>query len=214
MKTILSRLALLALLAPAPALALEPLADGDLAQTTGQEGIAMFAELRINADTNGTPLTGAGMLAANPAAFTNCGSLTNFSSTGCRMALKFANRNELSGEWLVLKNFYGTLKVPLMYINSSFTPASPTPYQNLDRFKDENGVPLLASPYGIAALQVEFPQDIEMWNVTIGGMAIEYGASGYLNNTNGSFGGIKISNSVPNTPALITAQGTMSIFGF
>ena len=214
MKTVLTRLALLCLLAPVAALALEPMADGDLSRTTGQEGIAMFAELRINADTNGNPLTGSGMLAANSTAFTNCGSLTNFSSTGCRMALKFANRNDNGGEWLVLKNFYGTVKIPLMYIGSAYTPASPTPYQNLDRFKDENGVPLLASPHGIAALQIEFPQDIELWNVTIGGMSVEYGATGYLNNTNASFGGVKISNSVPNTPALISAQGKMTIYGF
>lgn len=211
---LIARLALLGLLAPLPVQALEAMADRDLAQTTGQEGIAMFAELRVNADTNGNPLTGSGMLVNNPSAFTNCGSLTNFSSTGCRMALKFANRNELGGEWLVLKNFYGTIKIPLMYIGASYTPASPTIYENLDRFKDENGAPLLASPHGIAALQIEFPQDIEMWNVTIGGMGIEYGATGYLNNAKPSFGGVKISNSTPNMPALITAQGRMSIYGF
>lgn len=210
---ILSRLALLALLAPAPVFALEAMSDGDLSQHSGQEGIAMFTELRINADTNGQPLTSPSLV-ANPTAFTNCGSLTNFSSTGCRMALKFANRNDLSGEWLVAKNFYGTIKVPLMYIGASKTPLAPTPYEDLDRFKDENGQPLLASPHGIAALQVEFPEDIEIWNLTIGGLSIEYGASGYLNDAKPVVAGIKISNSIPNTPALISAQGRMSIYGF
>lgn len=211
--TFLSRLALAALLAPAPVFALEAMSDADLSRHTGQEGVAMFMEWRINADTDGQPLT-APTLAANPAAFANCGSLTNLSSTGCRMALNFANRNDLSGEWLVAKNFYGTIKVPLMYIGAGKTPAAPTAYEDLDRFKDENGVPLLASPHGSAALQVEFPEDIEIWNLTIGGLGIEYGATGYLNNAKPSFGGLKISNSVPNTPALISAQGRMSIYGF
>lgn len=211
--SILSRLALVALLAPAPVFALEAMSDGELSTHSGQEGVAMFMELRLNADTNGQPLTSPSM-AANSSDFANCGSLADYSSTGCRLALNFANRNDLSGEWLVLKNFYGTAKIPLMYIGATKTPAAPTAYEDLDRFKDENGVPLLASPHDSAALQVEFPEDIEIWNLTIGGLSIEYGATGYLNNAKPSFGGLKISNSVPNTPALISAQGRMSIYGF
>lgn len=206
-------LALAALLAPASAFALEAMSDGDLSQQSGQEGIAMFAELRINADTNGQPLTSPS-LAANPTAFGTCGSLTSFSSTGCRLALKFANRNDNGGEWLVAKNFYGTIKIPLMYIGAGKTPLAPTAYEDLDRFKDENGQPLLASPHGIAALQVEFPEEIEIWNLTIGGLSVEYGATGYLNDDKPIVAGIKISNSIPNTPALISAQGRMSIYGF
>lgn len=199
--------------APTLALAMEPMADDDLADETGQQGVAMFVDFRVNADATGQPLTAPGA-AANPGDFTNCGSLTNFSSTGCRLAVKFANRTTAGGIWLVAKNFYGRVNIPLMHIGATTTPLAATPYENLDRFKDENGAPLLASPHGIAALEISFPEEIEMWNVTIGGLSVEYGATGYLTNAKPTFAGIKISNSAPNSPALINAQGTMSIYGF
>lgn len=198
---------------PAFAVALEPLQDADLSEETGRQGIAMFIDFRINADALGQPLT-APATTANPAAFANCGSLSDFSSTGCRLAVKFANRNDNGGEWLVAKNIYGRINIPLMHIGAGYNPTTATPYENLDRFKDESGAPQIASPHGSAALQVSFPQEIELWNVTVGGFGIEYGATGYMNNDKPSFGGIKISNSSPNMPALINAQGTMSIYGF
>ena len=201
------------------ALALESMTDGDLSTSTGQDGIGLQLELRINADQYGNALTSGnpgdrGMLAANAADFTNCGSTTNFSSTGCRMAMKFANQSNGGGEWLVLKNFYGRIVMPLRYVDSGFTPSSSTPYVDLNRFKDKNGVPLLASPNNIPLVNVSYPKEIEVWNLNIGGIAMEHGATGYLNNTGGSVGGMRISNSTPNLPATIGIHGSIGIFGF
>lgn len=199
--------------AAAPAVAIEPLSDEALASATGQEGIGMQLELRINTDANGQPLTNP-PLAANAGEFANCNSLTNFSSPGCRLALKFANRNDGGGEWLVAKNYYGRLVIPLAFLDSGFTSAVSTPYADLDRFKDKNGVPLLATPNNIPYLKLSFPKELEIWNMTIGGLAIEYGATGYLSANNRSVGGIKISNSAPNLPATIDFKGSIGIFGF
>lgn len=201
------------IMAPSAAMALEALPDAALSATTGQEGIGMQMELRINADDKGQPLTNPS-LAANASDFTNCGSLTNFSSTGCRFALKYANRNDGGGEWLVAKNYYGRIFMPLIYIDSGYTPVAASSYADLDRFKDKNGTPLLATPNNIPLVKVSYPKEIEIWNLTIGGLSMEHGATGYLNASNKSVGGIKISNSVPNLPATISLQGSIGIYGF
>lgn len=204
-------------------MALETMADAELSSATGQEGIGLQMELRINSDQFGNALTSGnpgdrGMLAANAADFTNCGSTSNFSSTGCRLALKFANQNNGNpgdlGEWLVLKNFYGRIVMPLIYIDAGLTPNAATPYVDLSRFKDKNGAPLLASPNNIPLVQISYPKDIEIWNLTIGGISMEHGATGYLNADSSTVGGIKISNSAPNLPATINMQGSIGIFGF
>ncbi len=201
------------------AVALESMSDGDMAAATGQDGIGLQLELRINSDEKGRALTASnpgdrGMLAANSADFANCGSTTNFASTGCRLALKFANQNNGSGEWLVAKNFYGRIVMPLIYIDSGITPSSATSYVDLNRFKDKNGVPLLASPNNIPVVNVSFPKEIEVWNLTIGGLSMEHGATGYLNADSSTVGGLRISNSVPDLPAVIGMQGSIGIFGF
>ena len=199
--------------------ALETMADAELSSATGQEGIGLQMELRINSDQYGNALTSGnpgdrGMLAANAGDFTNCGSTTNFSSIGCRMALKFANQSNGGGEWLVLKNFYGRIVMPLIYIDAGLTASAATPYVDLNRFKDKNGVPLLASPNNIPLVQISYPKEIEIWNLTIGGVSMEHGATGYLNADSSTVGGMKISNSAPNLPATINLQGSIGIFGF
>jgi hypothetical protein len=200
-------------LATGGAWALQVVPDDELGAVQGQIGIALQFDLRVNADEYGQALTSPSE-AANPSAFTYCASLTDFSSTGCRLALQFANRNDNGGEWLVGKNFYGRMYFPEIHIGGGRTPAAATIHEDLDRFKDDNGVPLLASPHDIPALFVEFPGGIEMWNVTIGGLSVEYGATGYLNNANVPFAGIKIGNTAPNAPAFIDTQGTVTVFGF
>ena len=104
--------------------------------------------------------------------------------------------------------------MPLIYIDAGLTPSAATPYVDLNRFKDKNGVPLLASPNNIPLVQVSYPKDIEIWNLTIGGISMEHGATGYLNADSSTVGGIKISNSAPNLPATINMQGSIGIFGF
>lgn len=201
-----------------PVLAMESLGDSEMATATGQEGIALQFELRINADQFGNALTPTnvgdrGLLVVNPGDFTNCGSTTNFSSTGCRQAIKYANQDNGGGEWLVLKNFYGRLNMPLIHIDSGYTPAAATSYVDLNRFKDRNGVPLLASPNNIPVVNFSYPQEIEL-SLTVGGISMEHGATGYLNADSSSVGGLKISNSEPNMPAVIDLQGTIGVFGF
>lgn len=180
-------------------------------------------EMRINADAQGKPLTNP-TLAANKADFANCGSLTNLSSPGCRLAISFQNRNDTNGDpiWLVFKNYYGRQYFPAIFLDSGITPNSASPYADLDRFKDQNGVPLLASPNNIPYLKFSAPKALEIWNMTVGGLAIEYGPTGYLNANNKNVGGIKISNSAgvidaggnSNLPATINIQGSVGLFGF
>lgn len=205
-----------------PALALDVMSDDSLSATTGQEGIGLLMEMRINADEQGKPLT-APTLAANASDFTNCGNLNNFSSPGCRLAISFQGRNSGGNPiWLVFKNYYGRQFFPAIFLDSGITPASASPYADLDRFKDQNGVPLLASPNNIPYLKFSAPKDLEIWNMTVGGLAIEYGATGYLNTNNKSVGGIKISNSAgvidangnSNLPATVSIKGSVGLFGF
>lgn len=214
------RLAFVSLLAlPVPVMALESMEDAELSATMGQEGIGIQMELRINADQYGRALSSTnpgdrGMLAANAGDFTNCGSETNLTSTGCRLALKFANQNNDGGEWLVLKNFYGRLVMPLMYVDSGYTPVSASRYADLSRFRGKDGAPLLASPYNIPLVKFSFPKDIEVWNLTVGGISMEHGATGYMNADSSSVGGLRISNSVLDRPAAISLQGSIGIYGF
>lgn len=201
------------------AFALESMADTELSAATGQEGIALQMELRINADQYGRALTPSntgdrGLLAANSGDFANCGSTTNLSSTGCRQAIKYANQNNGGGEWLVLKNFYGRIVMPLIHVDSGYTPAAATSYVDLNRFKNKNGVPLLATPNNIPVVNFSYPKEIEIWNLTVGGISMEHGATGYLNADSSTVGGLKISNSVPDMPATINLQGSIGIFGF
>lgn len=58
---------------PAGMTALE---DTEMAAVTGREGIALDLELRINADSSGTPLA----------------SMASCTGNGCTLALQFANR--------------------------------------------------------------------------------------------------------------------------
>lgn len=188
------------------ALALEPMNTTELADITGREGINIALELRINTDENGDPIT-------SGANYTNCGSTTNFSSTGCRLALQYANRLAGGGEWVVLKNFYGRINIPSIYLDASRTPAASTAYQDLDRFRDEDGVPLLSSPNDVPAVAFTFPRGIEL--ELNAGLAVEFGATGYLNNTASTpYMSVKVANTNPNLPAQLTVEGTMRWYGF
>ena len=198
-------LLVLLLLLPAVSYSMEELGTDELSSVIGQEGIRVGLELRMNTDVNAQPIT-------SGATFANCASTTNFSSTGCRMALKFANREDGGGEWVVFKNFSAYLNAPAIYLDATRTPAAATAYEDLDRFRDEDGVPLLASPHDIPNIALTFREPIEL-AITIGGINIEYGATGYLNNVNSPFMGIKVGN-VDGGAAVINAEGTMQWYGF
>ena len=180
------------------------LTNDELSGVVGQEGVAVEFELRANADAQGQPL--------NPLC------ATDLAQTDCRLALQFTGRES---EWVVLKGFYGSINIPALHLDSGRTPPAATEFEDLDRFRDGDGTPLLATPHDIPALEVSFPQDIEIWNLTISGVSVEYDTGsgsgfvpGYMRNELGSFLGLKISNSVEGQPARITAEGRATIYGF
>ena len=179
---------------------MEPLDRSEMDEVRGQEGIAVEMELRANADAEGQPL--------NP----DCA--TSLAPTDCRLALQFTGRED---EWIVLKGFYGAVNIPEAHIDSATTPPAATTHEDLSRFEDEQGVPLLATPHDLPVLQVSFPEDIEIWNLTISGASIEYddgSTPGFERNELGSFLGVEISNTIPDQPARITAEGKAYIYGF
>lgn len=187
---------------PLSAVAMEELSQDELSGVTGQEGIRLGLELRMNTDENAQPITaGTG--------FTNCGSATNLTSTSCRLAIQFANRVD---EWVVFKNFSAYLNAPAIYLDAARTPVAATPYEDLERFRDENGVPLLASPHDIPNIAFTFPEPIQL-GITIGGISVEYGATGYLNPNSNSFMGLKVGNT-DGGPAVLNAEGSMQWYGF
>lgn len=186
-----------------------------LSQTTGQQGIGMELEMRINTtDSIGTPMAACNAGVAN--GFNAVG------STGCRLAMQFADRGTIAGgagdEWTVWKGYYGTIHIPSMYLNSSSNPTSASGYEDLSRFVNAAGQTV--SPYGKAVLQLTFPQDIQLWNFNITAISVDYGPTGYLNTTatspvaNPAAIGIKMAGTGTNQPATLNVQGAVTVFGF
>ncbi|MDQ8037824.1 MAG: hypothetical protein REI12_10400 [Pedobacter sp.] len=184
----------------------------DLSDATGQEGIAIELELRVNTtDSMGTPMT-ACTLGINAAG-----------STACRLAMQFANRGSFSSaqagdEWTVWKGYYGTIRFPSIYLNAATNPSSASGMEDLGRFTNASGQ--VVSPYGKSVLQLTFPQDIEVWNLNITGISVEYGAAGYLNTVststvaNPASMGLKMAGTGINQPATLNVQGAVTVFGF
>lgn len=199
------------LLSPAVAVmagGLEPLGDRDMASVTGQEGIALDLELRVNADSTGTALASMG----------DCTGLGN----GCILALQFANRNAGGGEWLVLKDMYGVLRLNDFQLDGSRLPATPSANANPSRFEGTGGTCLIAGcdPSGDLAASLSFPAiagfntDIE-WALNVGRAAVQFGAQGYLPSAdNGaSFVALRVNDTQTNT-ARIDLDGRIQLFGF
>ncbi len=188
-----------------------PASDGELSSSIAQQGIALDVEFALNADTNGNPL------AAAP--YNNCVGLGN----GCRLAFKANNRDSGGGEWLVFKDLYGHMLISNLYLDAATTPTTSTVYANPNVFKNTAGVCIITSctPNGLAALQLSFPgsssvfeNDISLF-LNIGRISIEHGATGYNNDTNGGFIGLRISDSNPlDKHAHIDIDGKMMIYGF
>lgn len=192
-----------------PLQAMEEMAMEELAGITGQEGISLGLELRMNADAQGQPLNaGCGATIGTGAP------LASFANNNCRIASQGgARQNFNGGEWLVAKNFFARILIPSLYIDSGRTPIAPTIYEDLDRFRDEDGTPLLTTPHDIPALKLRVPETIEL-SMQIGGLSIEYGPTAYLNNNSYPFLGMKIGNSDAGLPAEVRLEGTLTVFGF
>mgnify|MGYP000005754084 FL=1 len=190
---------------PAGMTALE---DTEMAAVTGREGIALDLELRINADSSGTPL-------ASMAGCTGTGN-------GCTLALQFANRPTGGGEWLVLKDFYGVIRLNDLRLDGSRLPASPSNFANPERFKDNDGNCLveLCDPSGSLAAIFTYPDnsgftaDVEL-GMNIGRAAVQFGPEGYLPSadTGASFLGVRIGDTQTNA-ARIDINGGLQLYGF
>lgn len=174
------------------ALALEALSSEEMGRVTGQDGIAFSWDLRINALEDGSP---------DPAV----------PEEQRRLALSLANRQD---EWLVFKNISGRINFPTFNLDANVLSASPSPYADTTRFISGTGATV--TPYGKPSLLLAFPEAIEFWNVEIGGLGVEYGATGYLNdpNTTDSFLSLGLNNSNPAQPATLNVEGRVTIFGF
>lgn len=234
-----------------PALAdMTPIDDGQLQTITGQSGIALGLELDINV----VDINEDGLVDLNGPDFQtiqDCGSgdFTSGVAGTCRLALNFANR---PGEWLVLKDYYGSVRIDNLYLDGGHLSdaGNATSSYDPDKFLDSDGSTCLVDPSGndcgadgvppayfddLAAIVVSMPgsyngnqftptgydssngqssgYDSLTMGLTIGGMSVEYGVSGYSQNQLGSFIGVKIADN--NSPyAGADVQGQAYVFGF
>lgn len=193
---------------------LEPIGDEALAEVTGQEGVIMAITMNLNLDANGDTLP----------------TLDNCKNTNlCNIALQFHNRLDNGGEWLVLKDVAISIKINDLYVDAAFTPAAASPYADSTRFLSRTGNCLTDSTLSAAACAegvwnnptvqlsfngsyTTFESDIEIYQ-RIGRMAVEYGATGYKNDANGTFMGLLISDTTQQH-ARLDIDGKVFISGF
>lgn len=208
--------------------ALTVLDDGALAAVQGQTGIAVGIDFRFNTNASGNVIgTGCGLASPN---------FTDNVSEACRLAISFNNR---TNEWLVLKDYYGVLSIPEMYLDASCTSgtlaggicsggSATTHYDNPDRFEDEAGTCLLngnaggcvsgdasnrpALLFSVAGNASTFESDV-LWSFNASGVAMESGASGYNADQYGSFLGIRLSDTAQ-PQARVDIDGRIKLIGF
>ncbi len=189
---------------------MQGLSDTALSQATGQDGIAMQIDFHLNTGNDGNPLSTLG----------GCGG-SSAQASPCTLSIQGYRPNN-PNLWLVFKDVYGYLSIPNLMIDEQNNPNGATAYANLSRL---NGV----SPQGLPTMELHFhPAGVTAGDCTatatscdinlflnIGRMATEFGATGYLNDNNGSFMGLKISDlSGPTAPARMNFDGQVRIYGF
>lgn len=193
---------------------MEELSDDNMKNVVGGEGISLDIEARLNTDAAGIPL----------AALSNCSGSNN----PCKLALAFNNRPD---KWLMLKDYYGTLFIPKLYIDKTASPALVTAYKELSRFQKTNGDCLLgvghagnctdADIQNQPALKLSAPGALSTFeadilvNLYVGRVAIETGPTGYDNDANGTFLGLQLRDTSTSAPqARIDIDGHIAMFGF
>lgn len=227
--------ALFAVLFAVPAWSLEALDDADLAGVTGQEGVSVRLELRVNADATGAPLSGG-------AGDINC--LSGLDGP-CTFAVQFANR---TNKWLVFKQYSYVLKVDNQYLDASTlneTGSNPAYFNAAEslpgtagnsRFEDRSGVCLLtscdvATIQNLQAMRMSVPTTVSSYNRstrvssgydsiqlggTIGGLSAETIAGGAIPTNgvdNSSFLGLNIRDNNGNLGG-VRLTGNVYLFGF
>ena len=204
---------------------LKPLDEAALGAVTGQAGIALDLEWRVNADSSGNPL----------ASLNYCSGAND----PCRMSFQFDNRGSAGGEWITWKNFYGVLRLNNAWIDANQSPGTASKYADTganNRFMSGDSTPICLldgstnastchqGTLNMPMLALQFNQGgaagVELF-LNIGAVAVEYGATGYQNNTNEPALGVLIGD-VRGTdlatpvayPAQIKIGGTMGLYGF
>jgi hypothetical protein len=172
------------LLSSGAAAQLAPVSNDDLDEVSGQAGIAIALDMRLNADANGNKLA-----------------FCNTSPTECRLATSLNNRGTagVNQEWLVWKGFYGRIFVPYLTLD-----ASSVTYTN-----DGGGTTTVsAARFGFGGTA----NKILVQNLTISNMAVERdnlltaaGTRGYAATSEDGFLGLRINGS-------IAIEGSLKMF--
>lgn len=190
---------------------LEPLNDQELQSVSGGEALQFDLRLRNNVNENNDPIGCSGNL--NP----------------CRLGLEFTDRD---GRWLMLKEFYGTLDIQDVRLQSASLNESDSPYRDATRFEGSDGHCLLTNcdPNGLSAIGINYPfnkeaghyQDLKTF-LNIGRVGIEFDHAsnggvtpGYLRDQNdASMISYRISDSsAANAPMQMRFDGSALIYGF
>lgn len=210
--------------------------DDSLSSVAAQRGI----NIGFSLDLNTTSIEVADNLTVDaPVAGCGTGNYNGGPGTAdtCRLAIEIVNR---TNEWLVFKDFYGHMRIPDLYIDGgTFLEAGGAAFFDGDKFRDDDGTCLLgdcttsASLNSLNAIVLSFPDQADTlptpsYNpatgvstgyddlslaLSIGGLAVEYGATGYDNNDRGSFLGLRIADN-NNIYAGADVQGKIYINGF
>ncbi|PTQ89527.1 DUF6160 family protein [Agitococcus lubricus] len=191
-----------------------PLDDQELRGTTGQAGVALDLEMRLNANADGSPL------AAAP--YNSCTGLNG--NNACRMAWQANNR---TNEWLVYKNFYMVLKLNNLRLDATTLPSTSSVYADANRFKDSTGACILAgcTPNGLPALKLSFAgnattTEVDYEILANGVLSMEVSAAGYSASTNPGYNGFRVADSNgayvsgQNLTAKIDIDGRVLVYGF
>lgn len=188
----------------------ELLSDSELAEVDGRQGVLLNLSLRNNVDANNAPI-GCTVAIGTP--------------NPCRLGLEFAARN---GVWLMLKEFYGTLKIVDMRLDAGFLPGTATAWRDTTRFQDSAGDCLIPScnPSSRPTVLVTYPNadapatyNDFLSFLNIGRTWLEFdngGTPGYQRDTSSnSVFGVRMSDSATlNGPARMRFRGTGYVYGF
>jgi len=210
-------------------LALEPMADTEMGDITGQKGILLSLQYYYNSHPS---LDGG---AVSDCATPNGG--TSLDNMNCRFAVQLKSRE---GEWLVFKNGHASIDLTRIALDASILAdsggASDTSLFNPEKFEDVDGSCLLTGTPGgcdgeestiaaMAGLRLSYPEGTNgenFGNVRFGlffeGLAVEPNAlapnnNGWEGTDRGSFMGLNIADNAGHQ-ANISFGGDFYLYGF
>ncbi|MFN3586106.1 MAG: hypothetical protein ACK4UT_01265 [Moraxellaceae bacterium] len=202
-----------------PAQELSALSEAELSDIAGQQGVLVNLRLLNNMSRNNL-----GQLVRDA----DCTS--SITLNRCRIGLELAQ----PGTWLMLKEYYGSLHINDLRMETGFLPTTPSGFQNYNRFRDGAGNCLLAgnptncNPVGMVAIKNSYPlsndaipsvyDDVHSF-MNIGRAWLEFtggGSEGYMKDTspNSAFGTRLSDSRALNAPAQMRFRGNAYVFGF